>query len=87
MPKFNVTLEEKIRYTITVEAETAAAAAHVAEEVFVQSDDPFKDFVSHVEDRGVLNILPAPDSADVDQIDDSQNSFQLWKRLREGSPR
>lgn len=72
MPKFHVTLEETVRYTITVEAKNATDAAGEAEELFLQSLDPFIDFAAHVENRTTFDVLPAPDDAKVDIADSSR---------------
>lgn len=62
MPKFNVTLEEICRYTITVEAENEQQAVAAAEEEFVQSENPWADFVSEVTERETFMVLPATEN-------------------------
>lgn len=44
MPKFLVTLEETVRYTVEVEAETENEANADAVETWNNSEDPFGDF-------------------------------------------
>lgn len=44
MPKYRVTLEEKVRYYVDVEAEDDEDASTKAEEIWVQSGDPNNDF-------------------------------------------
>lgn len=44
MPRYAVTLEETVLYTITVDAEDEEAAKEIAAEEWAQSPDPTHDF-------------------------------------------
>lgn len=44
MPKYNVTLEETILYTVVVEAGDKKSACEAACDLWAQSDDPTKEF-------------------------------------------
>lgn len=56
MPKYVVTLEERITYDVTVEADNADNAMEAADEVFVQSERPFEDFHGCVQEREACNV-------------------------------
>lgn len=44
MPKYTVTLQEKVVYYVEVEAPDTEAAENMAEEIWCASEDPFGDF-------------------------------------------
>jgi hypothetical protein len=44
MPRYMVTLEEVVRYSVEVEAENADEAMVVAPEVWAASEEPDRDF-------------------------------------------
>jgi hypothetical protein len=44
MPKYNVTLEETVRFVITVEADSKEVASEIATRMWCQSEDPTRDF-------------------------------------------
>jgi hypothetical protein len=68
MPKFHVTLEETVRYVVTVEADNEREAREDATEMFLQSDKPFDDFHGSVEDRTVFIVLPALPSSELSTV-------------------
>ncbi len=59
MPKFKVTLEETVLYSMEVEAEDEDTASSMAEKLWAQSEDPTKDF--HGAGNGVeaIDVEPA----------------------------
>jgi len=68
MPKFNVTIEETCRYTMTVEAQDEEQAGLVAEDTVVNCEEPWMDFIAEVTDRRTFVVMKAPDTAEVTQI-------------------
>ncbi|WP_293862407.1 hypothetical protein [uncultured Alsobacter sp.] len=66
MPKFSVTLSERVSYEIAVEAADEDAASRAAEDLFVQSGAPFRDFAnSSVEREAADYVVRLPDDAPV----------------------
>lgn len=51
MPKFIVWVTEEVTYGVPVEADDAEQAQEEAEEKFLASTDPFKDFTGEVTER------------------------------------
>lgn len=59
MPPMSVTLEEKSRYTVVVEAEDREAAVEAAMEIFCQSEKPFSDFEGERDELRAFNVVEA----------------------------
>jgi len=59
MPAMSVTLEEKSRYTVVVEAEDRDAAVEAATEMFCQSEKPFSDFEGERDELRAFNVVDA----------------------------
>ncbi|MFG1187812.1 hypothetical protein [Xanthobacter aminoxidans] len=59
MPAMSVTLEEKSRYTIVVEAEDREAAVEAATEMFCQSEKPFSDFEGERDELRAFDVVDA----------------------------
>lgn len=59
MPAMSVTLEEKSRYTVVVEAEDREAAVEAATEMFCQSEKPFSDFEGERDELRAFNVVDA----------------------------
>ncbi len=54
MPKYRVTLEETILYTLEVEAKNQESAREIASDLWAESEDPTKEF--HGSGNGVEAI-------------------------------
>lgn len=59
MPAMSVTLEEKSRYTVVVEAEDRDAAVEAATEMFCQSENPFSDFEGERDELRAFDVVDA----------------------------
>ncbi|MFG1270596.1 hypothetical protein V5F40_21840 [Xanthobacter sp. DSM 14520] len=59
MPNLAVTLEEKVRYSLVVEAEDREAAVAVAMEMFCQSEKPFSDFEGERDELRAFDVIDA----------------------------
>lgn len=56
MAKYKVIFEETIHYEVEVDVADEEEAADAAEELFVQSSNPFGEFNGSVDERDVIRI-------------------------------